>query len=398
MTPAELQASSFSGYGSQARAITITNLALLRTMPLPLLPSYLVQIKSFDTLFPIEQQRIKTQLATLSAHPELMQPFASITLTPTLAHMDWVAQPGAFVGALAAALWQTGQIDAYHRAGEALFAAMPGTKRPAGSQAPLLLAVFGQGASRGAYPLFTRLAPHGMYLRQVSDADAVPQLSAHLRARAQVAPAQYAHWYVDGGTAAAVPPGTAPLDQFTFPSLAPVTDAVLRAMDQAVQQGTGPELLADRLRALPPGALHLDQVTDDPCFRGLFLSLLTQGSGTQLYSTSFVQAAAVELLRRAAPQTLLIRFAPRRKPASMNDMLQQRAQSVELDADGALVDADMATYYAWIAMQRSPSGEQASMIAYVEGHGQAFVAGPAIARGVESASPLTMQQVLHLIS
>jgi len=41
------------------------------------------------------------------------------------------------------------------------------------------------------------------------------------------------------------------------------------------------------------------------------LSVLTEGSGTQIYSTTFVQWAARELLRRAQPLTLLARFAPR---------------------------------------------------------------------------------------
>ena len=127
------------------------------------------------------------------------------------------------------------------------------------------------------------------------------------------------------------------------------------------------------------------------------MSLLTQGSGTQLYSTSFVQAAGVELVRRAQPTTLLLRFAPRRKPASMNDMLDQRGQSPEMDAAGALVDADMGLYYAWLALQRQPGGEQARMLAYVEGQGEAFVVGPQATRGAESTTPLTLKQVTELL-
>ncbi len=45
------------------------------------------------------------------------------------------------------------------------------------------------------------------------------------------------------------------------------------------------------------------------------LSLLTEGSGTQVFSTTFVQWAAREALRRAQPLTMLdpLRPAPARK-------------------------------------------------------------------------------------
>ena len=398
MNPSELRAESFADYGSDAQALAAGRLGVLRQMPLPLLPSYLVQLRDYDSLFPPEQGRLRIQLDALARQPGLMRPFASITLTTFLERMNWLSHPAAFVSALSPMLWQTGQINAYHRAAEDLFAALPSAPRSPGSRAPLLIVVFGRGSTNSGYRLFTRLGPSGMYLRRVGDAGAIDTLCAHLRARAQTTPQNYAHWYVDGGESAAVPPGDAPLDSITFPGIAPVTDAVLHAMDKAVQEGTGPELLADRLREMGPAALGLDRVTGDIRIRGLLLSLMTQGSGTQLYSTSFVQTAAVELLRRAQPETLLARFAPRRKPASMNDMLQQRSQSLELDPDGALVDADMATYYAWLALQRNPGGAQASLIAYVEGRGQAFVAGPSVTRGVESTTPVTMQQVLNLVA
>jgi hypothetical protein len=40
------------------------------------------------------------------------------------------------------------------------------------------------------------------------------------------------------------------------------------------------------------------------------VSVLTEGSGTQVFSTTFVQWAAREAFRRAQPLTLLLRFAP----------------------------------------------------------------------------------------
>ncbi len=392
MKPGNLQAASFSSYPQSARTLAVADLPLLRAMPLSLALSYLVQIQEYPTLFPVEQERLRLQLAALAARPALMDAFRVISVPETLEREEWVARPGRSLQALSGALWQTGQIDAYHRAAEALFAALPKPERA--STAPVLLVAMGRGAAPGSgYPLFSRLRKEGLYLRRVDEAGAAEAISGFAAAQAHRNPREYAHWYVDGGSPWAAQGG---VERFTFPALAPVRDAVLREMDRAVREGTGPELLAERMRGLPPSALGLAAVTGDPRLGRFLVSLLTQGSGTQLYSTSFVQAGGVELIRRARPETLLLRFAPRRKPANMNDMLDQRAQSVELDPDGALVDADMAVYYAWLALRKQD--ERASLVAWVEGHGEGFVVGPGVTRGVESTTAVTMRQALALIA
>jgi hypothetical protein len=409
MKPSELTEASFSSYPQGSQPIVHRYLSLLQKMPLSMLPAYLIQMQSYASLFPVEQARLQAQLAGLAARPELMQTFAAIVLPSEMEHRDWIQRPGVFEDALSGALWQTRQIDAYHQAGEALFAALPPPARDQKLPPPLLLAVIGQGTGAQApkspaekantYPLFARLRGQGLYAHNVDGDGAAEILCGTVRQRAQAdGNAAYAHWYVDGGVPwpllAESVESTAPVNQFTFPSLAPVTDVVLREMDRAVRKGVGPEVLADRLREMQPAQLGLSQVTSDPRMARFFITLLTQGSGTQLYSTSFVQAAGVELVRRAEPQTLLLRFAPRRRPASMNDMLEQRAQSVEVDPQGSLVDADMAVYYAWLAMQRLPGGEQARLLVHVEGHGEALVIGPGVTRGVDSNTPVTLKQLL----
>lgn len=421
MKPADLKPDSFASYPAESRALAQHYLPLFQQMPLVVLPSYLAQLQNFPSLFPVEQLRLKSQLDALQARPALLEDFAAIRLPAEMEQKDWVRQPALFENALSAALWQTRQIDAFHKAGEQLFAVLPGPARAHDLPPPMLMAVIGQGTGQGMgrgmardasgkhaagqvdsaeYPLFTRLRSQGLYARKVDETDAPQLLVNALQARAEAHALPYAHWYVDGGTAwhTTGAGGQSGVQQFTFPSLAPVTDVVLREMDRAVREGSGPEVLVDRLRLLRPDELGLSAVTGDPRMARFFVTLLTQGSGTQLYSTSFVQAAGVELVRRAEPQTLMLRFAPRRRPANMNDMLEQRAQSDDLDAEGALVDADMAVYYAWLAMQSQPGGEQASLLVYVEGHGEVFVAGPGVTRGVETQSPMNMKQVLALLS
>ena len=398
MIPSQLTAASFASWSPGAHALALQRLALLRAMPLSLLPSYLLQIENYDRLFPVEQQQLATQLETLSAKPALMLSFAAITVPEQAARMDWLAHPGLFIDAMSRALWQTHQIDAYHRAAEGLFAAMPVRAVAAQAPAPLLIAVFGRDAAVSQYPLFLKLRGSGTYLHTVDETDASTHLLGVLQQRAASHPAAYAHWYVDGGEPWPQPQRAESLKSFTFPELAPLTDAVLQTMKTAVQEGWGPEVLADRMRELKPAALDSSAVTADPRMAHLFVTLLTQGSGTQLYSTSFVEAAGVEVIRRAQPSTVLLRFAPRRKPASMNDMLDQRGQSLQLDPQGALVDADMGLYYAWLAMRKLPGGERTSLLALVEGQGQAFVAGPSVTRGVDSSSPVSIPQALSMLT
>jgi hypothetical protein len=398
MIPSQLTAASFASWSPGAHALALQRLALLRAMPLSLLPSYLLQIENYDRLFPIEQQQLAIQLEIMSAKPALMLPFAAIPVPEQAAHMDWLAHPGLFIDAMSRALWQTHQIDAYHRAAEDLFTAMPVRAPAAQAPAPLLIAVFGRDAAPGTYPLFLKLRDSGTYLHKVDETDVSTHLLGLVQQRALAYPEAYTHWYVDGGEPWPQQPGAGSLKCFTFPGLGPLTDAVLQTMKTATQEGWGPELLADRMRELKPASLDSGAVTADPRMAHLFVSLLTQGSGTQLYSTSFVEAAGVEVIRRAQPSTVMLRFAPRRKPASMNDMLEQRGQSLQLDPEGALVDADMGLYYAWLAMRKLPGGQHASLLALVEGQGQAFLAGPSITHGVDSASPVTIPQALSMLA
>src|SRR5579862_4191696 len=67
------------------------------------------------------------------------------------------------------------------------------------------------------------------------------------------------------------------------------------------------------------------------------LSLLTEGSGTQVFSTTFVQWAAREALRRAQPLTLLIRFAPRQREKQMNELLAEHQRPPDPDPAGSLI-------------------------------------------------------------
>ena len=128
------------------------------------------------------------------------------------------------------------------------------------------------------------------------------------------------------------------------------------------------------------------------------VKLLTEGSGTQIFSTSFTQWAARESLRRAQPLTLLVRFAPRQRQKPMNEMLFAKAEQVELDPVGSLVDGDMGAYYNWINQQRLPGAEQSSFLVWFEGHNIAVAISPTLPRGTHSETPADMRELLTMMA
>ena len=222
------------------------------------------------------------------------------------------------------------------------------------------------------------------------------QLLDAVAARAKAHPAPYAHWYIDGGEEA---DHAATLTCVSYKSLAPARAALLRRMQAEIDRpGMGPEALRTLLAQMRPADLGMEiEPTGKPkdeVLERFEVSLLTEGSGTQIFSTSFAQWAARETLRRAQPLTLLVRFAPRQRQKPMNELLSAAAARPESDFVGSLVDADMGAYYNWLNQQRLPGAEQSSFLVWFEGHNQALAIGPSMPRGTESASATDLEQVL----
>jgi hypothetical protein len=161
----------------------------------------------------------------------------------------------------------------------------------------------------------------------------------------------------------------------------------------------GPEALRTLLARMRPADLGMDRVSNgksrDETLERFEVSLLTEGSGTQIFSTSFAQWAAREALRRAQPLTLLVRFAPRQRQKPMNELLSAVPASPELDLVGSLIDGDLGAYYNWLNQQRLPGAEKSSFLVWFEGHSQALVIGPSTPRGTESTSTADLGQLLE---
>ena len=256
--------------------------------------------------------------------------------------------------------------------------------------------IVGQGVTQSTYPLFRKLRPQGLRFTQVDPEHGARILMDFVSARAAAHPVPFGHWYVDGGDA--MPGAGAGLTSVSYASLEPVRASLLNTMDKTMRSGAGSEALRSKLAAMRPEDVGLSGAGESAVLNHFQLSLLTEGSGTQIFSTTFVQWSARELLRRAQPLTLLARFAPRRHEQSMSETLSSNAQKPAVDPEGSLVDADMGAYYTWINQQRLPFAEQSRFLVWFEGHSEALAIGPSLPRGKESADKIRLDHLLSRLS
>jgi hypothetical protein len=402
MLPSDLKPEKFDGYPPEARKIVVNYLAILRQLPLSFVPGLLRELVNYDFKFPAERKshdRELEYLSSLSAGQlkECFHGFSEIILSKQFEDFDWVRSPAQFVERLSAHLWSTHQLDTFRKVSndyaDRLRAAVP----PEPSPIPRLgISVIGQGVSSYSDPLFRKLRAHGAYYAHINPENGFQHLLDAVTVRAKAQPTPYGHWYIDGGESVACDPALACV---SYKELEPTRTVLLRKMQEEIDRpGMGPEALRTTMAQLRPSDLGMDRTGNgfhDEVLERFEVSVLTEGSGTQIFSTVFAQWAAREALRRAQPLTLLVRFAPRQRQRPMNEMLSADAKAPpELDFVGSLIDGDFAAYYNWLNQQRLPGAEKSCFLVWFEGHNQALAIGPSTPRGSESASVADLRQVL----
>lgn len=399
MLPRDLTADSFAAYPPDATKLLVSRLDTLQKLPLSFLPGFLRQFIDYDDKFPIERNAIQAEVnAIASLSPKSLDEwfggFARIPLSSKLEKVDWVNRPVEFLEQESAYLWSTGQLDAFRQAalayGNHLQAVTPAAPLPV---CRLGIAIIGQGVTSYDGPLFRYLRANGTYFGRVNPEGGLEMLLSAVEARAQAHPVSYGHWYVDGGQEAAHGPH---LTCVSYEALKPVRSALLKFIDEQIAEpGMGPEELRTRMARLRPSNLKMDRA-GDPVLDSFDVKLFTEASGTQIFSTTFAMWAAREALRRAQPLTLLVRYAPRQKERSMNELLSDTDTSPELDYLGSLIDADMGSYYQWVDQQKLTGAGQSVFLAWFEGHAQAVVIAPTLPRGALSNSEMDLGKLLEL--
>jgi hypothetical protein len=400
MLPSQLKAAQFNAYPPQARELATRQIALLQLLPVSFVPLLLREVIAYDWKFPAERRDLDRQFAYLSAlSPEqlrqAMAPFAQLRISAELEQVNWVDAPARFSEQLTAHLWATHQIDAFRAAAVEYVEKSAGAAQEALPVSRLGIAVIGQGVAENNYPLFRKLRPHGVYYRRLKAENGYRAIVEAVARRAAVHPVPYGHWYIDGGSIGAA--RSAGITHVSYDSLTPVRTTLQTKMQKAYESGMGPEAFRTMLAQMRPEDIG-SEATPDAVLNRFQLSLLTEGSGTQVFSTTFVQWAAREVLRRAQPVTLLARFAPRQRERPMNELLSEAQHRPELDPQGSLVDADMGAYYTWLNQQRLSEAARSSFLVWFEDHGEALAIGPSLARGASSDTPIAMREILYRLT
>lgn len=401
--PNHLTAGAFKSYPPLARELAVGRLATLQRMPLAYLPILLAELIHYDWSMPAERAQIGTQLELLnnpgaSSPSAKLQTFASFRVPAQIESLDWVNHPERFIQDFTAWLWSTHQVDAFRSVAESFNAALTAVApSPSPSMSRLGIVILGQGAHGTGSPFLRKLQPRGTLFTNVVPDQGVNLLLAHAAARAQRVPGQqpFVHWYIDGGHLATV---SSPLTTLSYEDLESARSALLRRTQEIIASGHGgAEATRTWLMQLSPAEIGLSVEGEGAVLNHLALRLLTEGSGTQIFSTTFVQWAAREVLRRAQPETLVLRYVPRQSDRTMNMMLSDAPEN-GIDPEGSLVDAEMGAFYTWLGFCRLSGAEQAHFLAWHEGKHQALLIGPGLPKGATSNSNLNIAGLLRLLS
>ncbi|HXR78023.1 MAG TPA: hypothetical protein VN737_18730 [Bryobacteraceae bacterium] len=402
MIAGQLKPEQFDGYPPEAKRLATSHIALLRQLPLGFLPLLLKELIVYDWKFPAERKELDKQftyLASLSPaqFDREMSSFSGLRLSPELENFDWINKPGIFSEQLSAHLWATHQIDTFRAAAVGYVHKVNASERHEPLPLPRLgIVLVGRGVTASKHPLFRKLRPQGVYFKQVNADNAHKQLMELLDERAQAHPLAFGHWYIDGSTSDT---------QFhsgvtcvSYASLQSVRTVLVDKIEKAYESGMGSEALRTMLAEMRPEALGSKALSGDPILDRFQISLLTEGSGTQIYSTTFVQWAAREALRRAQPLTLFARFAPRQRERSMKEVLAGTLLTPGLDPEGSLIDADMGAYYTWLNQQRLSGSGESRFLVWFEDHNEVLAIGPEVARGAELDRPIVFEEILKQIA
>jgi hypothetical protein len=401
MLPAELAPGNFDRYPPEARRLATVQIALLRRLPIAFLPLLLRELIVYDWKFPAERADLDRQFRYLgnlapAVFQAAMAAFAQLKITSALEQIDWVNQPAIFSEQLSAHLWATHQIDAFSAAAvDYVRKATAFAPDPPLASHRLGIAVIGQGVGQNQYRLFRKLRPQGTYFTQVKPGTGVRVLLEAAGLRAEAYPALYSHWYIDGGNPL---PVSASMTQISYDALSGPRATLQARMQKTYEAAVfDPEAFRTMLAQIKPEEIGLGSGGDSVLNR-FEMSLLTEGSGTQVFSTTFVQWAAREALRRAQPLTLVTRYAPRQRAQQMNELLAEHQHPPELDPQGSLVDADMGAYYTWINQQRLAGDEKAAFLVWFEDHGEAVAVAPGLERGKRSDAPIDLADLVSRVA
>ncbi len=395
----QLTLDSFRNYPPAARLLTEAYRRVLQQLPISFLSFLLKELIEFDWKFPLEQRFLQDQLAFLEHFKPVelrveMNAFWQLRLSGELESFDWVNRPADFLDKLSAYLWATHQIDAFRTAADKYIKGVHAFRPHELLPMPRLgVVMIGEGVPETKYRLFRKLRRQGTYFTRLQPENGGATILNFAARRASVHPLPFAHWYIDGGKSLS---SSKDLTCVSYDSLRPARAQLAKRMQSAFESpGFGPEALRTALVHIKAEDLGLSGAGPDGLLNRFQINLLTEGSGSQIFSTTFVQWAIREVYRRAEPLTLVARFAPRARSQDMSYLLANVQAETSTDPEDSLIDADMGAWYSWLNQQRLPEADRTGFLAWYENHGEAVAIGRSFASGTEDHGVIGMAELLR---
>ena len=160
-----------------------------------------------------------------------------------------------------------------------------------------------------------------------------------------------------------------------------------------------PQQLLERLKQLK-NLLSEDSFAADPVLSEFVRAVLLTGNGTLLINNTFVEWAAIQVIRRARPSAMLVSFGVRNKLKPFSSMLmysdQQTASPVpeQMDSLGTYVDLEVFYQYIWQEFEKY--AEYRNNTAYLflaDGMEELFCIAPPDFPLLTARAPLKLEEI-----
>lgn len=218
-------------------------------------------------------------------------------------------------------------------------------------------------------------------------------------------------WILDAGAAlsefllAAPPqPESSPKPAIlSFERLKPLREEFLAKMNTMAHTLSSADEVFNRLRQQNFSSLYPPEIASDGMMEEFVRSLLLSGNGAAVFSNPFVQWGASEVFRRARPSVLIGYFGTRDKPKPFTSVAIFENQDIASplpsvkDFAGSALDAEVLSYYVWLAANRYPEYKDSLTFCLAENLKTAYVVAGGDNPFQKEPQPLSLTRISELL-
>lgn len=377
---------------------------LIERLPVTMRPALNQQLSEWETLFPYEQNRVEMFMKgvaayTPSALDALTAPLWELEAKMDVKHWDFSQTHDTIENAsqLARSAYYAEWRRQVQRVFDAINDAARGATPAQAESTRLILLILPGDLPVDPRSLWKQWDPHGHEIKIAGSSEKLCELAvkgqpgldniATLAARQGTAESSDL-WLIDAeATLDGMLSRQAPIPAFSlsFTGLKPLRDKFLAELNTTPRDiETTDQIIANiRSEAWNGWGLWPPEINSQPRLKRFLIDLILSGNGCLIFSNSFAEWVACEVLRRARPRTMVVRFGMRSKPKPFTSIAifenQQRVSTLP-DVDdpvNSAIDAEILARYVWLAASRYPEQEHTICLCVSEHLNSAYAVLPA---------------------